>query len=93
MPKPKHFIWWYFDCINKKQNSTGKWAKCRECTKEMQGIPSRMEKHILMHPKNKPVSKDEPSTSTQRSDNRLGNYGCICYSIIPNMPKVKNIVF
>lgn len=91
MPKPKHLVWKYFECMNKKEN-TGKWAKCRECSKEMQGIPSRMEKHILRHQKNKSsdtmplhyVPKDDqPSTSSQ-SVNRLGNYGCICHSLIPN---------
>lgn len=52
MPKSKHSVWQYFECIIKKENSTGKWAKCRECSKEMQGIPSRMEKNILTHQKN-----------------------------------------
>lgn len=62
MPKPKHSVWRYFDCIIKNKNSTGKWAKCRECSKEMQGIPSRMEKHILTHQKNMP--SDTPSRET-----------------------------
>ncbi|CAH1113881.1 unnamed protein product [Psylliodes chrysocephalus] len=67
MPKPKHSVWRYFECIfkNKNKNSYGKWAKCRECSKEMQGIPSRMEKHILTHQKN--MHSDTVSRETTHS--------------------------
>lgn len=45
MPKSKHSVWVNFRCVNKDQNS-GKWAICKKCEKEMQGIPQRMLKHI-----------------------------------------------
>lgn len=44
MPRNKHPIWVKFDCFNAK--NSGNWARCKTCKKEMQGIPSRMEKHI-----------------------------------------------
>lgn len=46
MPKPKDPIWNHFQNINKAGN-TGKWAICKTCKKEMQGIPSRMKEHRL----------------------------------------------
>ena len=37
-------IWIYFEVVNKPQN-VGKWAKCKKCDKEMQGIVSRLKLH------------------------------------------------
>lgn len=96
MPKPKHSVWRYFECIIKKKDSTGKWAKCRECLKEMQGIPSRMEKHILTHQKNTSTDTSSsektqdsvpedvlPSTSTSTTKKRLNTSGnCYIYYYI-----------
>lgn len=44
MPKPLHPVWADFQLIA-KPNNTGKWAKCKHCSKEFQGIPERMVKH------------------------------------------------
>lgn len=44
MPRIKDPIWNHFSCKIKGGNS-GKWAVCKLCEKEMQGIPKRMEKH------------------------------------------------
>lgn len=65
MPKAKNSVWRHFECLIKNKNSTGKWAKCRECSKEMQGIPSRMEKHISTHQKN---TSNGPSSSKTTED-------------------------
>lgn len=44
MPRPKLNIWSSF--IEIKSKNKGKWARCRKCLKEMQGIPSRMQNHF-----------------------------------------------
>lgn len=44
MPRNKDPIWKNFICKTKEGN-TGKWAICKICEKEMQGIPKRMEIH------------------------------------------------
>lgn len=46
MPKVMSAVWVKFDCVA-KANNTGKWARCKKCKMEMQGIPSRMEKHLF----------------------------------------------
>ena len=55
MPKIKNPVWVHL--INKPSNS-GNWARCKKCLKELQGIPSRMEKHILSC-----KIENQPSTS------------------------------
>ncbi|CAG9770117.1 unnamed protein product [Ceutorhynchus assimilis] len=42
----KHPIWQHFYCQSKEKN-TGKWAKCKTCGAEMQGIPQRLIKHNM----------------------------------------------
>lgn len=74
MPKPKHSVWRYFECIIKKKNSTGKWAKCRECSKEMQGIPSRMEKHILSHQKNTSSDTTDTPSADETTQHSVTKY-------------------
>lgn len=46
MPRDKHPIWQHFHCQSKEKN-TGKWAKCKTCGAEMQGIPQRLIKHNM----------------------------------------------
>lgn len=45
MPKPAHPVWVNFNVISKTGNS-GKWAQCKKCKKELQGIPQRLLKHV-----------------------------------------------
>lgn len=44
MPKNKDIVWAKFDCITSK--NSGNWARCKLCQREMQGIPTRMKKHL-----------------------------------------------
>lgn len=44
MPRTTDPVWKFFEKMLKVKNS-GKWAKCKKCAREMQGIPSRMKKH------------------------------------------------
>lgn len=46
MPKRKLNIWKYFE-ETKKVGNSGKWAKCKKCKKEMQGIPKRLNDHYV----------------------------------------------
>lgn len=58
MPKVKGLIWRKFDCLQKATN-TGKWARCKQCRIEMQGIPCRMEKHLLTCKKTKKAAENK----------------------------------
>lgn len=44
MPRTTDPIWKFFERTVKASNS-GKWATCKKCRREMQGIPSRMKIH------------------------------------------------
>lgn len=58
MPKLKDAIWKHFKCIQKKGNS-GKWAICKKCDKEMQGIPERMKVHFNEYSNDGDVEKSD----------------------------------
>lgn len=45
MPKHLDPIWNHFTSA-KKENNCGKWAVCKKCRKEMQGIPARLRLHV-----------------------------------------------
>ncbi|CAH2090930.1 unnamed protein product [Euphydryas editha] len=68
MPKPLHLVWADFQLIA-KPNNTGKWAKCKHCAKEMQGIPERMVKHrdICIRARNSNSTTHPNSESTSRT--------------------------
>lgn len=78
MPKNKHPVWVNFECKIKKGN-TGKWAVCKKCKKEMQGIPSRMMKHLKAcadHTDSESESKSRNSNDEDvlLSNKQTGNY-------------------
>lgn len=64
MPKPKHPVWANFDCITKNKN-TGNWARCKKCSKELQGIPSRMKKHIFICNSKEKSARATPSENSE----------------------------
>lgn len=45
MPRPAHPVWTKFHTIV-KVGTTGRRAKCKQCNKELQGIPERLLKHV-----------------------------------------------
>lgn len=45
MPRNPHPIWASFNVIQKQGNS-GKWAQCKKCKRQFQGIPERLMKHV-----------------------------------------------
>ncbi len=71
MPKQKDPIWLYFEEIRKPNNS-GKWAKCKICGSESQGITERLKSH---HKKCQEEHEDasmdieQPSTSISATRN------------------------
>lgn len=79
MPREKNPIWNYFNCQSKENNS-GKWAICKKCNIEMQGIPQRMKKHI------ENCNQDENNLSTGNNSTEIneGRYLCIDILFINN---------
>lgn len=67
MPRDKNPIWKYFHCKSKENNS-GKWAVCKKCGFEMQGIPQRMTKHVQICNNNK---ETEEETQTENSSTQV----------------------
>lgn len=68
MPKTEHPVWVHFELINKPSNS-GNWARCKRCFKELQGIPSRMEKHIAScRIENQPSTSNLKELGTQSEE-------------------------
>lgn len=63
MPRDKDPIWAYFVCKSKANNS-GKWAVCKKCNLEMQGIPQRMTKHFQKCNKNDDTQTEDNLTDT-----------------------------
>ena len=45
MPRHADPVWDKFSRLTKDGNS-GRWAKCKKCNREMQGIPSRLKCHL-----------------------------------------------
>lgn len=68
MPKNKHPVWVNFECKIKKGNS-GKWAVCKKCKKEMQGIPSRMMNHSKVCTSHAETISDPESETNSRDSN------------------------
>lgn len=75
MPKTKSAVWVKFECVN-KANNTGKWAKCKKCKIEMQGIPSRMEKHLLTscNETDEEAVLKQSTTNSQASTSKQGTH-------------------
>ena len=67
MPKNKHPVWVNFECKTKKGNS-GKWAVCKKCKKDMQGIPSRMMKHSKVCTGRNTETISDPESETNSRD-------------------------
>lgn len=73
MPKNKDIVWSKFECITSK--NSGNWAMCKVCKKEMQGIPTRMKKHlqscITKESTENTVQNVESIASTNREEGNL----------------------
>lgn len=77
MPKQKSSVWKDFKCVYKENNS-GKWAVCKSCKKEMQGIPQRMTKHLEICGANSSmVSEEGQSNICENQENGQNKNGML----------------